>query len=287
MKVQHAFVGHALLGMLGLFAGCISLAGAATTHPVLVGGNNQATAEAFSPQALTINAGDTVTFTYAGGPAHNVVADDNSFRCARGCDGDGNGGNGNVSATNWTFSKTFNTPGTIKYYCEAHGGPNGSGMAGSIIVKAVTPTITLGGYLSGNWFMPAQGGGQGFQLEFTNFQNSMIAIWFAFTPAGSTANDGSGQNWIYSQGAYDTTKNTVTAPAILLAGARFPPNFSPADVHRVPNDASLWGTITFTFTDCNNGTVSWHSDLAGYNNANDTPLAIQRLTQIAGTTCPQ
>jgi hypothetical protein len=58
-------------------------------------------------------------------------------------------------------------------------------------------------------------------------------------------------------------------------------------VHRVPNDSSLWGNLTFAFTDCNNGTVSWHSDLAGYNNANDTPVAIQRITKIAGTTCPQ
>jgi hypothetical protein len=49
----------------------------------------------------------------------------------------------------------------------------------------------------------------------------------------------------------------------------------------------LWGTLTFTFSDCNNGTMSWHSDVPGYNNANDTPLPIQRLTQIAGTACPQ
>jgi plastocyanin len=247
------------------FAG-LSLAASSpawAANSVLVGSGSQGMA--FSPATLTINAGESVTFTHGGFLAHNVVADDNSFRCARGCDGDGNGGNGDVSTTNWSFSKTFNTPGTIKYYCEIHGQPGGVGMAGSIIVKAVTPTITLGGYLSGNWFMPTQGGGQGFQLEFTNANNDMIAIWFAFTPAGSTANDGSGQNWIYSEGAYDPTKNTVTIPAILLAGARFPPNFHPADVHRVPNDA----------------------DLAGYNNLNDTPLAIQRLTQIAGTTCPQ
>jgi plastocyanin len=275
---------RSFLWFAGLSLAALGPAWAANT--VLVGTGSQGMS--FSPATLTINAGESVTFTHSGFLDHNVVADDNSFRCARGCDGDGNGGNGNVSATNWSFSKTFNTPGTIKYYCELHGGPNGVGMAGSIIVKAVTPpTITLGGYLSGNWFMPTQGGGQGFQLEFTNANSDLLAIWFAFTPAGSTANDGSGQNWIYSQGAYDTTKNTVTIPAILLAGARFPPNFNPADVHRVPNDASTWGTITFTFTDCNNGTVSWHSDLAGYNNANDTPLAIQRLTQIAGTTCPQ
>ena len=245
----------------------------------------------FTPRSLTINAGDTVTFTNSGG-SHNVNADDSSFRCAHGCDGDGAGGNGNVSSA-WSFTRTFNTAGTIRYFCEAHGGPGGSGMAGSIIVNAVTPTINLGGYLSGNWFIPSQGGGQGFQLEFTNAINSvtgkpdMVAIWFVYTPTGSTANDGSGQNWIYSEGDYDPASNTVTLPAILLAGARFPPNFHATDVHRVPNDTSTWGTITFTFSGCNAGTVSWHSDLAGYNGANDTPLPIQRLTQIAGTTCPQ
>jgi len=49
----------------------------------------------------------------------------------------------------------------------------------------------------------------------------------------------------------------------------------------------LWGHLTFTFSDCNNGTVTWHYDLPGYNNANDTPVAIQRLTAIDGTACPQ
>src|SRR5678816_3093794 len=46
---------------------------------------------AFSPQFLTVQAGDTVTFLNLGGN-HNVVADDGSFRCAHGCDGDGQGG---------------------------------------------------------------------------------------------------------------------------------------------------------------------------------------------------
>jgi hypothetical protein len=114
-----------------------------------------------------------------------------------------------------------------------------------------------------------------------------VAIWFAYTPAGSALADGSGQNWIYSQGDYDPTASSVTLPAVLLAGARFPPNFNSADVHRVPNDASLWGHLTFTFSDCDHGTVSWHSDVIGYDSANDTPVAIQRLSQIDGTVCPQ
>src|SRR5262245_26925641 len=47
----------------------------------------------FWPSTLTINVGDRVYFyqyadTFFTGP-HNVVADDGSFRCARGCDGEG------------------------------------------------------------------------------------------------------------------------------------------------------------------------------------------------------
>ena len=45
----------------------------------------------YEPSTLTINVGDTVTFTNTSG-FHNVVSDADSvtaFRCANGCDGDG------------------------------------------------------------------------------------------------------------------------------------------------------------------------------------------------------
>lgn len=250
-----------------------------TTTPVLM----------FNPSNQTINVGDTITWVNLGGAQHNVHADDNSFRCANGCDGDGAGGNGAPSVADWSASVTFTKPGVVNYHCDIH---QGMGMTGSITVNAAATSMNLGGYMSGNWFNASQGG-HGFQLEFTNRStgattSDMVAIWFIYSPSGSTANDGSGQNWIFAEGDYDTTKNTVTLPAILLTGARFPPNFNGADVHRISSDASTtWGTLTFTFSDCNNGTVSWHSTVPGYNNANDTPLAITRLTQIAGTTCPQ
>lgn len=86
----------------------------------------------FTPQTATINAGDTVTFINRGG-MHNVVADDGSFRCALGCDGDGHNGNGHASSANWTASVTFDKPGTVGYFCEIHGAP-GMGMYGTIIV---------------------------------------------------------------------------------------------------------------------------------------------------------
>ena len=105
----------------------------AATFIINVGGANNA----FAPQTLTIDVNDTVTFVNKGG-FHNVVADDGSFRCARGCDGDGRGGSGNASSANWAATVPFNTAGTVGYFCEIHGMP-GEGMFGTIIVNGAIP----------------------------------------------------------------------------------------------------------------------------------------------------
>jgi plastocyanin len=231
----------------------------------------------FAPANVTINVGDTVTFVNDGG-VHNVSSSDGGFRCANGCDGQG--GNGNPG-TGWQFALQFNSAGTIHYLCEIH---SSMGMVGSVTVNAVAATLNLGGYLSGNWYNPAQGG-HGFQLEFTNqadagvpSQKELVAIWFVYTP------DGSGQNWVYAQGPYDSTKNTVTVPATLLHGAKFPFPLSNFDPNAVVGTLGDWGSVTFTFSDCNNGTASWTSTVNGYGNGT---IPIQRLTSIQGTACPQ
>jgi len=95
----------------------------------------------FSPSAITIKAGDSITWVNQGG-SHNVTADDGSFRCAHGCDGDGHGGDGTVSP-GWTFTLKFNTPGTIGYHCQMHGSPGG-GMYGTITVQPAPPPPTPG-----------------------------------------------------------------------------------------------------------------------------------------------
>jgi len=116
-----------------LFMLCVgALPSAATAAIINVGGNSNG----FSPQTLTINVGDSVTFTNKGG-VHNVVADDGSFRCARGCDGDGKGGNGNATSSSWIAKVTFDKPGTVGYFCETHGMP-GQGMYGTILVLGPT-----------------------------------------------------------------------------------------------------------------------------------------------------
>lgn len=146
-------------------------------------------------------------------------------------------------------------------------------IAGSAHAAPDAPlaSITLGGYLSGNWYNPAQGG-HGFQFEFTDQDSTLIAVWFVFAPSGGA------QNWIFAQGPYDHAANSVTIDAELLDGAQFPPQFKPADVQRTP-----WGTLTFTFSDCDHAQVSWSSTLPGYGNGS---MALTRLTSIRGLACP-
>jgi plastocyanin len=90
----------------------------------------------FTPSTVNARVGDTITFSNVGAPAgfHNARSDGPTmtFRCANGCDGAG--GNGAPSSANWTSTITLTTAGTITFYCEIHGNPNGTGMAGTINV---------------------------------------------------------------------------------------------------------------------------------------------------------
>ena len=118
-------------------AAALALAGAPAAHGeqwiVQAGGNSLS----YNPQVLVIKPGDTVTFRNLGG-FHNVVANDGSFRCARGCDGDGEGGNGNASSAIWFATVAFPSAGAFGYFCEPHGAP-GEGMYGTIIVEQPPP----------------------------------------------------------------------------------------------------------------------------------------------------
>ena len=249
-----------------------SPASAANQTVTILGGANMA----FSPATVTINKGESVTFTYAGGQLqHNVVADNGSFSCARGCSD--TGGDDSPTSAAFTFTRTFNAAGTFGYYCAVHGGPSG-GMRGTIVVNDVaTPQgQPIVGGISGNWFNPtANQGGHGFQFEVLP-GNGMLAIWFVFNPAGTA------QNWIYSQGTYDPSSNDTTLPAFLEQGGAFPPNFDASKLTAPP-----WGSLEFKFSDCNNGTVEYQPNAAalaaGYG---QTTFPIQRLTSISGTTCP-
>jgi plastocyanin len=229
----------------------------------------------FNPSTLSINVGDTVTFTNLGGiaVAHNVHADDDSFRCSNGCRGVG-GATGDPSLSQWSSTVTFTKAGVVNFHCDDHGN---MGMVGSITVNAVAAVgQNIKGGISGNWFDPtANQGGHGFQIEILP-NNGILAIWFVFNPAGTA------QNWIYLQGSYDPNSNDVVVPAFLETGGAFPPNFDSSKL-----TAPAWGIVEFKFTDCNNGSAEYTPNeaavAAGYGHVS---FPIQRLTSIAGVTCP-
>jgi len=74
----------------------------------------------FSPLALTVKAGTTVTWTNEDDIPHTVDATTRAFKSG-------------VLDSDQKFSFTFTTPGTYKYFCALH--PH---MTGAIVVEAVT-----------------------------------------------------------------------------------------------------------------------------------------------------
>ena len=81
----------------------------------------------FTPAAVSVNQGETVTWVNAGGD-HNVKFDDGSFEQPS-----------EPSGAGWTVARRFDTPGTFRYFCEEHGGPGGVGMSGTVTVQASGP----------------------------------------------------------------------------------------------------------------------------------------------------
>ena len=77
-------------------------------------------------------------------------------------------------------------------------------------------------------------------------------------------------------GTYDGNTAAIT-DVELPTGGRWIPNF---DRNQIVRDA--WGTLTFTFTDCNHGRVDFNSVL-GYGTGS---MSLTRLTQPAGLRCP-
>ena len=139
-------------------------------------------------------------------------------------------------------------------------------------IGAFRPSLTafsIGPGMTGNWFDPAQDG-HGFSIEVLS-GNRMLADWFVYAPNGGPA-------WIFATGPI--TGNTAVLQGFqkIGIGGRFPPNFDPSKLQDL-----LWGTLTFTFTDCNNGQVSWQPVVAGYTSGS---MPITRLTMPAGLSCP-
>lgn len=124
---------------------------------------------------------------------------------------------------------------------------------------AITPGFT------GTWYDPAQSGHGIFVEVLPNAKFG--AYWFTFAPSG-------GQAWFGGVG--DIVNDQATLTAVQTLGGKFIPNFDPLALTK-----PTWGTLTFTFSDCNHGRVDFSSGL-GYGTGS---MALTRLTLPDGLSC--
>jgi plastocyanin len=252
-----------------------------TAAPVLaVEHTIQVADHAFSPAHITIEAGDSVRWVYGGGMPHNVRAEDGSFRCAEDCgsgegDGYGGGGGGAPSAASWSFSRTFEFPGNVPFYCEVHGAPGGIGMAGSITVTPAQdpgdpPPFEINYGLSGPWFNNTMSG-QGFVIEVVPNQEppQFFVTWFTFRsePGGLEA-----QRWFTAQGTFQPPTDRVELLVLQTLGAAFGQSEPAAET-------TVIGTAELRFHSCTEATLTYEMMPEG--EAGPTlsgSIALQRLS---------
>ena len=140
-------------------------------------------------------------------------------------------------------------------------------FAGASAPVKPTAAFAINQGITGAWYDPQQSG-HGLFLEVLP-PNILLAFWFTFNP------DGTQQSWFGGTGTY--TGNTATLTMALTTGGRWIPNF---DASKIVNNP--WGTLTFTFTDCNTGRVDFASTYPGYGSNH---MNLTRLTAPAGLSC--
>jgi plastocyanin len=105
----------------GVFSGVFAVALLANGGALAANQSVTATpSDTFSPAAVTINVGESVTWANGGGN-HNVVL------------ADGDVALNSPSTSSWTLTHIFNTAGTFGYYCAIH---RAIGMTGTVTVLA-------------------------------------------------------------------------------------------------------------------------------------------------------
>jgi len=140
----------------------------------------------------------------------------------------------------------------------------------TVLVGPAAAAMPISPGFTGNWFNPASSG-HGFSIEVLP-ENRMLAQWYVFGTDG-------GQTWIVATGPISGDHAVLQGYYPVGTGARFPPNLDPSQLQN-----ELWGTITLSFTDCNNGLASWEPTQASGYPAGSMPIT--RLTLPAGLACP-
>ncbi len=187
------------------------------------------------------------------------------------------------NATRNALAPRFNNPGSnffagLNTLSIVVGIPNAltGATAASPVVKVYASTRRTGGAgisagISGSWY-DAANPGHGFYLEVVRGGDGvdrLNALWAVYNNAG-------GQ--LYLLGTGDIVGNSSTITAISTAGGRFPPPFTASNVQLVP-----FGTLKFTFNDCNSGTLQYNGTNPSF--LTTGTISLNRLTSISGVSC--
>jgi plastocyanin len=112
---------------------------------------------AFHPASVTVNVGDTVTWTNNDGISHTATADDGSTF------------NTGAISSGASASATFNSAGTFAYHCTVH-----PSMHGTVLVRAASAGGGGGGGVPGTDTLPAPTAPDGAPLAI-----AMLLAWAA------------------------------------------------------------------------------------------------------------
>lgn len=176
---------------------------AAGSHVVTVGDSF------FSPNQLTIQAGDSVTWTKpATALPHNVLLP-GGIICANGCSD--TGGNGGPIFGAWSFTRTFNTPGTIDYRCQQHG----FAMAGQLVVQGGAPTPGALRFSNGT-YTAGEGSGQStITVQRTGGDDGAVSVQYTTGNGSATAgNDYTASSGTLNWADNDDGSKTFTVPIL-------------------------------------------------------------------------
>jgi len=125
--------------------------------------------------------------------------------------------------------------------------------------------------ITGSWFLLARDG-EGYNIEILETgldPAQMLAFHYTYDDEGN-------QVYLIGQGFVDG--DTAVLPTQITSGPVYGDDYDPTDVVRED-----WGTLTFTFTSKDTGTVLRESTMAGFGT---TEVDIERLSYVEGLACP-
>jgi len=132
-----------------------------------------------------------------------------------------------------------------------------------------TTSYTIVPCISGSWYLPARDG-EGYNIEIigSELDPQVLAYFYTYDDAGN-------QMWVTGYGP--ANGDTAIVPVEVFSGPVYGDDYDKGDL-----DREDWGTLTFTFTTKDAGTVERKST-TGFGT---TTVDIVRLTSVTGLECP-